>query len=309
MNKLILPLILFALLIGGLSPVLPVMANPGIVVQTAHGGHSMVGGENAVSLLFPAATTSGNLLLFGISSEALTANSPVGERICEEPANTCTSFSILTSMGGDARFQVGCALAEICDSEVWFGYVSASNQNYTAILSDASIKSDIFGLELKGTVVDNNPFGQKQGGGGDCNLVSNPTLEPSTNALVFSVASTSGAGASWSINDPKFTLVGSTENSGNAAYSTTSAGDTIPTTTAIHNPTASTCGVQTVSLRSGAVATSNVVIITQTIVNEGIPLPSISVSLSPTTVAIILVASLLVIGITGIALRATRRGR
>src|SRR5207245_11470371 len=185
-----------------------------------------------------------------IASDASINNSPTVDSLCSKPSNICSTFTLIK--GGPnsvTQMQVGCAGGEHCDSEVWFGFVTNTDKNYTAFMSDISIISDMFGLEVSGAQIDNNPFTTHQGGGGDCGLSSSPIVESSFNALVFAVTSTSGAGSSWSINDAKFTLVGSTENAGNAAYATTYASNTIPTTTAIHNPTARTCETMTVSLR------------------------------------------------------------
>ena len=237
------------LMVGMMAPMLSVHAAPAVIVQTAHGGHGTIDGVPAVSLLFASTPTIGNILLFGIASDASTVNSPTVDSVCAKPSGICNTFSILHGSNGNAQFQVGCAGGENCDSEVWFGFVTNTDKNYTAFMSDISIISDMFGLEVSGAQIDNNPFTMHQGGGGNCGLSSSPIVESSFNALVFAVTSTSGAGSSWSINDAKFTLVGSTENAGNAAYATTYASNTIPTTTAIHNPTASTCGTMTVSLR------------------------------------------------------------
>src|SRR5437867_4504834 len=241
---------MLVMMVSVIMPILSAHASPAVIVQTAHGGHGTIDGIPAVSLLFASTPTIGNLLLFGIASDASTDNSPTVDSLCSKPSNICSTFTLIK--GGPnsvTQMQVGCAGGEICDSEIWFGFVTSSDKNYTAFMSDISIISDMFGLEVSGSQIDNNPFAAHQGSGGDCNLVSSPLAESSFNALVFAVASTSGAGSSWSINDAKFTLVGSTENAGNAVYATTYASDTIPTTTAIHNPTASTCGTMTVSLR------------------------------------------------------------
>jgi len=247
--------VMLVMMVGIMTPILSAHASPAVIIQTAHGVHGTIDGTPAVSLLFASTPTIGNLLLFGIASDASTDNSPTVDSLCSEPSNICSTFSILHGSNGNAQLQVGCAGGEICDSEVWFGFITSSDKNYTAFMSDISIISDMFGLEVSGAQIDNNPFTSHQGGGGDCNLVSSPLAESSFNALVFAVASTSGAGSSWSINDAKFTLVGSTENAGNAVYATTYASDTIPTTTAIHNPTASTCGTMTVSLREVSTTT------------------------------------------------------
>src|SRR5436309_13099848 len=138
------PLILLSIIGLGLfiQNIQVVKANSSIVIQTAHGGHGTDGGIPIVSLFFSAPPKSGNLLIFGISSDALTVNSPTVDKICAEPVegNTCNTFTLLIGKSGVSQFQViTCALGETCDSEIWFGFVFSISQIFTVIYSDTFI--------------------------------------------------------------------------------------------------------------------------------------------------------------------------
>ena len=73
---------MLVMMVSVIMPILSAHASPAVIVQTAHGGHGTINGVPAVSLLFASTPTIGDLLLFGIASDASTVNSPTVDSVC-----------------------------------------------------------------------------------------------------------------------------------------------------------------------------------------------------------------------------------